>query len=44
MHNDIKRILYSEDQIKQKVAAMATQIEADFKGKELVTVGCCAVL
>lgn len=39
MHNDIKKVLYSEQQIKQRITEIAAQIKADFEGKELLTVG-----
>lgn len=39
MHNDIKRVLYTEEQIKQRVVELATQIRQDMSGRELLTVG-----
>lgn len=39
MHGDIKRILFSEEQIKQRVKELAQQIRKDFEGAELLTVG-----
>lgn len=39
MHNDIKRVLYSEEQIKQRVCELAAQIRQDMPGQALLTVG-----
>lgn len=39
MHNDIERILISEDQIKQAVERLSLEIEADYKDKEVLLVG-----
>jgi hypoxanthine phosphoribosyltransferase len=39
MHNDIKSILYPEEQIKQRVRELAEQISRDYGGGELLTVG-----
>lgn len=39
MHEDIKRVLYTEEQIKRRVIEMAAQIREDFAGQELLTVG-----
>lgn len=39
MHNDIMRIMYSEEQIAQRVKELAAQIKHDFEGEELLTVG-----
>lgn len=39
MHNDIMRIMYSEEQIAQRVKELAAQIKRDFEGEELLTVG-----
>ena len=39
MHEDIKRILISEEQIKQRVKEMAAQIQQDYAGQEVLTVG-----
>lgn len=39
MHDDIKKVLYSERQIKKRVKEIAAEIMADFVGKELLTVG-----
>ena len=39
MKNDIERVLYSEEVIKQRVHELAKQIEAEFKGEDLLMVG-----
>lgn len=39
MHNDVKRVLYTEEQIKKRVAQLAQKIRNDFAGTELLTVG-----
>lgn len=39
MHGDIKRIMFSEEQIRQRVKELAARIQEDFKGRELLTVG-----
>ena len=39
MHNDIKRVLYTEEQIKQRVGELAAQIRQDFAGQDMLTVG-----
>ncbi len=39
MHGDIKRILFSEEQIKQRVKELAAQIEKDYADKVVLTVG-----
>ena len=39
MHNDIARVLYTEEQIKGRVAELAARIRADYSGQELLTVG-----
>lgn len=39
MQNDIKRVLYSEEVIKQRVKELAKDIEKDFKGEDLLMVG-----
>jgi hypoxanthine phosphoribosyltransferase len=39
MHNDIEQILYTEEQLKQRVAKLASQIRADLDGANLLTVG-----
>lgn len=38
MHNDIEKVIYSEEQIKERVAEIGKQISEDYKGKELVLV------
>ena len=39
MHNDIKRVLYTEEQLKQRVGELAAQIRQDFAGRDMLTVG-----
>ncbi len=39
MKNDVKSVLYSEVQLKERVKAIADQISADYKDKELLLVG-----
>lgn len=39
MHNDIEKVLYTEEQIKTRVAELAAQIRKDFEGQDLLTVG-----
>ncbi len=39
MHNDIKRVLYSEEQLRQRVVELAAEISRDFDGKDMLTVG-----
>ncbi len=39
MHDDIKSVLFTEEQIKARVSKLAQQIRRDFEGKELLTVG-----
>lgn len=39
MHNDIERVLYTEEQIKQRVKELAEQIKKDGTGTALLTVG-----
>lgn len=39
MHKDIAKVLYSEEQIRARVAEMAAQIKSDFDGEDLFTVG-----
>ena len=38
MHEDIKQVLLTKEQIEQRVAEMGKQITADYQGKELVGV------
>lgn len=37
--NDVEQILYSEEQIAEKVKSLAEQISEDYYGKELIVVG-----
>ncbi len=39
MHGDIMRVLFSEEQIKQRVKELADQIRKDYVGQEVLTVG-----
>jgi len=39
MHHDIEQILYTEEQIKQRVKELAAQICKDLGGEEVLTVG-----
>lgn len=39
MKNDIKEILFTEEQIAQRVAEMGAQIKNDYEGKDLLLVG-----
>ena len=39
MHDDVKSVLFTEDQIKERVKELAGKIRRDFEGKELLTVG-----
>lgn len=39
MNRDVQSILFSEDEIKQRVAQMGEQISRDYQGKELVLLG-----
>lgn len=39
MHQDVARILISEEQIQQRVRELARQIEADYQGCDLLVVG-----
>ena len=38
MHKDVKEILFSEEQLKERVAQIAAQIDQDYAGKELMLV------
>ena len=38
MHKDVKEILFSEEQLKDRVAEIAAQIDRDYAGKELMLV------
>jgi hypoxanthine phosphoribosyltransferase len=39
MHNDIEQVLYSEEQLKQRVKELAAQIRKDLGGGDVLTVG-----
>lgn len=39
MHEDVERILYSEEEIRAKVALTGKAISADYKGKDILLVG-----
>ena len=39
MHQDAKDILYTEEQLKARVAELGRQISADYKGESVVLVG-----
>jgi len=39
MHSDIKRVLFTEEQIRERVRELAAQIRRDMEGKEILTVG-----
>ncbi len=39
LENDIQEILFSEAQLKKRVAELAQQIEADYAGKEIMLIG-----
>jgi len=36
MHQDVERVLYTEEELKQRVMELAAQIEKDYDGKEVV--------
>lgn len=38
MHNDIQEVLYSEEQIQQKVRELGQQISLDFEGRNLLVI------
>ena len=38
MHNDILRVLISEEEIQKRIREMAAQIEKDYEGKEILAV------
>ena len=38
MHDDIKKVLLTKEQIEQRVAEMGKQISADYQGKDLIVV------
>ncbi|MBK5239751.1 hypoxanthine phosphoribosyltransferase [Clostridium sp.] len=39
MNNDIKEVLYNEDQLRDKVRQMGAKISNDYSGKELILIG-----
>ena len=39
MREDIKEVLYTEEQIREKVREMGKQISEDYKGKDLILIG-----
>jgi hypoxanthine phosphoribosyltransferase len=39
LHEDIERILISQDEIQDKIATLAKQISEDYRGKDLLLVG-----
>jgi hypoxanthine phosphoribosyltransferase len=39
MNNDIKEVLYNEDELKDKVRQMGARISKDYLGKELIIIG-----
>ncbi|MFT5875369.1 MAG: hypoxanthine phosphoribosyltransferase [Clostridium sp.] len=39
MNNDIKEVLYSEDELRDKVRQMGAKISKDYSGKELILIG-----
>ncbi|WP_291633215.1 hypoxanthine phosphoribosyltransferase [Clostridium sp.] len=39
MNNDIKEVLYSEDELRDKVRQMGAKISKDYFGKELILIG-----
>ena len=39
MHEDVEKILYSEEEIRAKVALTGKAISADYKGKDILLVG-----
>ena len=39
MHNDIERILISEEEIKAKIAELGKQLTADYAGKDPIFIG-----
>jgi len=39
MNNDIKEVLYSEDQLRDKVRQMGAKVSNDYSGKELILIG-----
>ncbi|MBU3093679.1 hypoxanthine phosphoribosyltransferase [Clostridium sp. CM028] len=39
MNNDIKEVVYSEDQLRDKIRQMGARISKDYLGKELILIG-----
>ena len=39
MEKDIERVLFSEEQLRQRVAELAAMIEKDYEGKEIMLIG-----
>lgn len=39
MNNDIKEVLYNEDQLRNKIRQMGAEISKDYHGKELILIG-----
>ena len=39
MNNDIKEVLYSEDQLKDKIRQMGAKVSNDYSGRELILIG-----
>src|SRR4030095_13789932 len=38
MHNDLERVLFTEDQIRQRIVELAAEISRDYQGRELMLV------
>ena len=39
MHKDVKEILFSEEQIRNRCIELAQQIDEDYRGQEIILVG-----
>lgn len=39
MNNDIKEVLYNEDQLRDKIRQMGAKVSKDYSGKELILIG-----
>jgi len=39
VHNDVKEVLFSADELEKRVKELAEQITADYQGKELLVIG-----
>lgn len=39
MHNDVEKILFSEEELRRKVQELGKQIEADYAGQEIMLIG-----